>query len=381
MPYYYFNQCEGTMLKKIIVPVTTDYPKKMFFKSNSLNSKNINRSFSSLKFRETTKNNFSKIEKSSYKYLKNNLLLKNIIIKRNYFDEKSYFDITEKEKIIKNQILGLYNINQLTMNYRDSEHNFYVLDCSKIAAFLANTTAVHAQLVKMNQKISEVFKEHNLTGIYDEQKRYQKGSIKLFRQFLESELARFGFQPYFSQILGGLNEKEFGALLQKGMAFKDTFFRASKHGEFTHALQWLIIAWAIEDNHLNIKNDVINLYKKSGTVLGSNNAFGEKTVWDLIVDMSPFHASFRSPEYFCEYLMNVEKENAKELNILTDIFLFRFEKGIKGEFVKNNSDDPKAYDHNLQKLKFYKNKTNDSDGKYKVSDISPNLLEPKIKNK
>jgi hypothetical protein len=86
--------------------------------------------------------------------------------------------------------------------------------------------------------------------------------------------------------------QSFVPLVKKGCLFVDGV--TAGHGEFTHTIQWLLIAAAKSANQIQLTNDVGELYSKAVGIETAVNLlfekpgvaipFDKKTMWDLVVD-------------------------------------------------------------------------------------------------
>jgi len=95
-----------------------------------------------------------------------------------------------------------------------------------------------------------------------------------------------------SAIFSDANSKGFVPFVKKGCLFVDGV--TAGHGEFTHTIQWLLIAAAKNASLITLTNDVGDLYAKAVGIdtdvsmlfekPGPNIPFGAKTMWDLVVD-------------------------------------------------------------------------------------------------
>ena len=282
-------------------------------------------------------------------------------------NEKVSYKQEENVIRVKNMILELYSIHNTIL-----PDDKFVTDCARIGAFLMDVEAVHAQLARLNILINDQFKEKNWTGIFNETNEYRQGAVKVLREILEKELAKFGFQPQFAQVLDMLSPEEFNKILSDGLILKDTFFRDNPHGEFAHAIQWFLIASQVKENKLTLSHNIIDIYKNIGKNVRRQARNGPKTIWDVIVDMAQDFPKpvvfFRSPEYLTNHICEHKTTKETEINNIS----------LLQEIVKHRGDKKRPSSNGEDKIKFFKQQTN---GKYTTSDISESVLVPWIKSR
>lgn len=200
-------------------------------------------------------------------------------------------DINEfKQKIIRayQSSRGVYDLKNVKKKPKLPSEQF--LDqYARIAVFLQEKGQFIKQLIKLNNLLLE------------ESKKDSESTSQLLRTTLEKELAKFGFQPRMGKVHKFLMPSMFRETLRYGLLLKDPGLRETLHGDFTHAIQWLMIAWQHQESQfLGGKDDdnklVINIYKSLGqddTVFdsGEQDLVGlpkyEKTIWEMVVDQLP----------------------------------------------------------------------------------------------
>lgn len=189
---------------------------------------------------------------------------------------------------------------------------------AKIEAFLMDTKAVVRQLQKLNNLIAC---------------RSEKPSIKGFREIVEKEIARFGFYPKLAKILGNLPGPSFRALVANGLLSKDVAVGEPGHGEFTHTIQWLMIAWQNEETNF-LDQPVIDIFKRIGHDNAvylrefSPNYVLEIGLWDLLVDRDErrhgWRNDFRYPDYLEKFLL--DEGTTFNLDLLSSLLIKREDK-------------------------------------------------------
>lgn len=199
----------------------------------------------------------------------------------------------------------------------------FIIACSKIGAFLTDKEAVVKQLKRLNTLI---------------EKKAVDGKVKVkdLRNVLEEELGSLGFYPKFGKTFGNIPPDAFRAAIANGLLLKDAILGNEYHGEFTHLIQWLAIAWQQEDtNFLNCK--AVDIFKQLGSeasVYMRQPIYPEQDpkrrreelgVWDLIVDRFGT-TDFRTPSTFQKFLL---ENDQSDLSLLKDLLTLRREKRIE----------------------------------------------------
>ncbi|KTD27519.1 LirA/MavJ family T4SS effector [Legionella israelensis] len=195
----------------------------------------------------------------------------------------------------------------------------FIEDCARIAAFLMDKQAVLAQLKKLDSLLESKKKEFD-----------DKLPVSVLRTFLEEELAKFGFQPHFGKTLANVRPELFRAAISNGLLLKDAAIGDAPHGEFTHLIQWLVIAWQQEASHF-LNKPVIDLFKQLGdessvyyrdppSSIDKEGSREEKSLWDIIID-NEGENDFRSPEAFNLFMLE-----SSDLSTLGELLQNRMDK-------------------------------------------------------
>ncbi|MBI2786702.1 MAG: hypothetical protein HYX60_10575 [Legionella longbeachae] len=216
------------------------------------------------------------------------------------------------------------------------QDNIFIKDCAKIGAFLMDLDVVHDHLKKLNELVTERLNGEDIQT---------KGTVKKFRSLLEELLKEFGFQEKFAQVIGkkALTGKDFHSLLSYSLFLKDSSLRNTKHGEFGHAIQWLLIAWQqVNTNFLTMK--INDIYKK----LGDQDAkieIPEHSAWFIIADEPSLDEyGCRSPEWLNEYI----DSNKNDFPILQQILQKRFEKKSETHLTFKLENPPNRYERDIE---------------------------------
>lgn len=132
--------------------------------------------------------------------------------------------------------------------------NKFTNDIEAIKRFLKNPTAVNKQLSKLEKILEEragvrFDAAHAILLDYQEGKPLRHN--KLLSGYLREWAETNGFSGYV-KLTKFMNENEFAALLVNKSLFKDTTFRGTQHGEWTHFIQiWCIVEYHRETAFLS----------------------------------------------------------------------------------------------------------------------------------
>lgn len=243
---------------------------------------------------------------------------------------------------------GVYDLNNSKRKPKIPDQ--FLEQYAQIGVFLEEKGQFVKQLIALNKLLAKEAESHESTS-------------KVLRTVLERELAVFGFQPHMGKAHDFLMPSMFREILRHGLIFKDPGLRAIPHGDFTHAIQWLMIAWQHRDSHFlggsqgDSERVVVNIYKSLGqdaVVISSKKqsvvglSTQEFTIWDMLVDRRPStyegerpilgNAWELDPECFCsaENLhIFILKNDIPELNFLKTIITKRENKREMEELAKN----------------------------------------------
>ena len=214
---------------------------------------------------------------------------------------------------------GVYDFNNIKKKPRIPYE--FIDRYAKIGAFLQDKAQVIVQLKKLNNLLVQEGKARNASEINErgetvlapaEHNKFYAPHRKILRVVLETELAKFGFQSKLAKVNGFLNAGMFREILRSGLLLKDPGLRDITHGDFTHAIQWLIIAWQQQDSGFLNKDkkldkeasdkSVITIFQSLGretAVISSSKpnvpglSENELSIWNLIVDSVPTYSEDR----------------------------------------------------------------------------------------
>lgn len=240
----------------------------------------------------------------------------------------------------------------------------------EIGNFLENEKTISSCLVELENKINETFQNKGIDiksdAINDD---YTKGSIKVLRNYMLDYLTPFGFSEKMVIPADILSENEFYNILKNKFLIKDSSFRGVGHGEFTHLLQWYLIAYGVNKGMIKLNKPLIDIYIEIGRILKYQEVTGvPQSIWDILVDSSALnneYSKFRSPEYITEYFLNTDR---KDLSTLTFLFTYRLSLAyMEKHRLKINEDeeessvvlDEKSSDTEEVKKQTYSDKLNE----------------------
>lgn len=230
----------------------------------------------------------------------------------------------------------------------------FIEDCAKIGTFLLDNNEFIRQLKKLNALILiKKCKTHKT-----------KPTIKrLLRETLEKELEKFGFHPQFGKAFDAIDPVGFRAAIANGLLLKDVALGRDIHGEFTHAIQWLMIAWQQADTHF-LKSPVIEIFKRMGSeesvfkrapisARKPNRPRKEMGLWDLIIDRpysryepASILKDFRNPD---DITLLLQYNKTKSLQLLAELMQARRKKRLKapsdGRDMKHKYNNPHGFYH------------------------------------
>ena len=206
---------------------------------------------------------------------------------------------------------GVYNLNNELIF--PTPPTRFMDQYAKIGAFLRDSKATIKQLNILNDLLIQEIKEQK----YDE----YHPPVRVLRDVLEKELAKFGFQPKFGKVHDFLPAGRFRETIRMGLLLKDPGANAnSPHGDYTHAIQWWMIARQHQDTQflaaegLTPESTVIEIFKSLGedaavffsekqTITGLSVT--ERSIWDNLVDaQGDFSHGFCTPEELNKFLYN-----------------------------------------------------------------------------
>ncbi|WP_454782317.1 LirA/MavJ family T4SS effector [Legionella sp. WA2022007384] len=238
--------------------------------------------------------------------------------------------INEQLQILKQIFYGRKKpVQDLPKEYED-----FFQDCAKISLFLQNNDAVLEQLKILNTLVKEEAKKRGV-AISEEQSGDYLKHKKVLRSVLELELAKIGFAPDFGKALSVLEPNSFALIYSKGIILKDPG-AGTEHGEFTHAIQWLLIAWQ-QKNTSFLSLPVIKIYNK----FGDSDKF--KSIWNAVVDENK-EACFdaRSPERLHQMILSSDDPELSALKALCQSRVNKREMDTqKNNFFSEKKDYPK----------------------------------------
>lgn len=155
----------------------------------------------------------------------------------------------------------------------------YLPDLTTIQGFLTDNTAVVQELTELNR---------NLTP-----RREADPCKKLWAELMEKE-RRWGFSSTLAILTGELQPHEFFDCLRNGYPLKDPGAGRS-HGEYSHRIQWYMIAQRKQAGRFRLSHDVIDIYKTLGDARFLSDG-GNSSPWVQLAD-STTASNCTSPEW------------------------------------------------------------------------------------
>ncbi|HEY5707497.1 MAG TPA: LirA/MavJ family T4SS effector [Terrimicrobiaceae bacterium] len=166
---------------------------------------------------------------------------------------------------------------------------------AKYAIFLSDTAKVKSAANELSEILSRELVEQYKTGID-------------FDLFLGILAAKFNFSSEVYTFNGQVLPENFAQVVSQKKLFRDLYTRP--HGEYTHALQWLLLAL------VHRPDDVAGVYSRSTSYLSKKEFALRKGseklhMWNFLVDCfdgeedytaNNFARTFRCPQYFTETL-------------------------------------------------------------------------------
>ncbi len=224
---------------------------------------------------------------------------------------------------------GVYSFSSIKKKPEFDKH--FLIRASKAATFLMDKDQVIIQLKKLNallvkeaERLEILAKNkdgHNILAPCKIDEKYTPHR-KVLRNVLERELGKVGFQPKLAKVNEFLNGGMFRETIRNGLLMKDSGLRYVNHGEFTHPIQWLMIAWQQSESDFLNRDFPKNITKPAEiSTIDFFKSFGKETaivenipgksvfnftsvengLWDCIVDELPNYDEKRT-------LINVPSE-------------------------------------------------------------------------
>lgn len=155
----------------------------------------------------------------------------------------------------------------------------YLPDFTTIQDFLTDNAAVVQELAELNR---------NLTP-----RREADPCKKLWAELMEKE-QRWRFSSTLAILTGQLQPHEFFDCLRNGYPIKDPGAGRS-HGEYSHRIQWYMIAQRKQAGRFRLSHEVIDIYKTLGDARFLSDG-GDSSPWVQLAD-SMTATNCTSPEW------------------------------------------------------------------------------------
>lgn len=160
-------------------------------------------------------------------------------------------------------------------------------DFASIIAFLATTGHFEEVFLKVDADVRAAMEK-----TANRQKNEEGGSNRLTTAFFDLFTAYGATFPRVQNVvLVGSSASVFGTIVSHGIHFKDA--TGPGHGEYSHTVQWLVIARAVSDKQLTLEKTVAEIYRESagglqalgkGKLIGQNAEPQVYAYWNLLVD-------------------------------------------------------------------------------------------------
>ncbi len=155
---------------------------------------------------------------------------------------------------------------------------------ARLAKFLSNRTKFAAKATELANVMASMFQT-----IRDDERL-----IVDFLRFLGFFAHCFGFSKSIYTISGQLDGETFAGIVSAKILFRDNYTRP--HGEFTHTLQWLVIAWEFSEvlpvSELYANSVKYHSGSKEFVISKGKNASIE--MWNFLVDCFEGEEDFQS---------------------------------------------------------------------------------------
>jgi Family of unknown function (DUF5636) len=244
----------------------------------------------------------------------------------------------------------------------------HMLAYAKIAKFLSQPEEVGKVADEMSKGMGQLY-------------RYQKDEQKLrgaFSQVLRDICPLYGFSYHVRILNGQLSHEEFCDGVRKKQLFRDVYTRP--HGEFTHTIQWLLLA-----AHLGEQIPIPDLYvhsvdyksaKKFNTGKGDNEIY----LWNFLVDCFKGEENYETNvlcnTFRCPQILTGQLRKVMPTDSWLGEFLYqRRLKGLKGG-KKVSQDSHYAKPREVTMSKDYTDRMIDDERVYRQ--VSTNVFEKEI---
>jgi hypothetical protein len=225
---------------------------------------------------------------------------------------REYIEVSDKE--CKPSYPVIFKIS----NGESVKREQFIMFCDSIAKLLMNIELCCAYISDLEKLVTD-----KLASMPEEKSR-----VKVLRNILEAELFALGFYPKFGKAISSYPPASFFTAMKSGLMIKDGKEGYSDHGEFTHIIQWVIIAWhQKKTNFLGLP--AIDVFK----MMGLDQSGDYQNVWDMLFEAEETQ-DFRSPETLNKFICGKTPElSSSAFPTLSKLLLERRAKRAK-EFGK-----------------------------------------------
>jgi Family of unknown function (DUF5636) len=209
--------------------------------------------------------------------------------------------------------------------FGDGKNADFLETCVRMAGFLATTASVEQQLKELEGRLNtatglefdKVLAHYRTRSAQPDDRKLEEQLRHLFSRELMALEIRLGFNTF--QCVGGervqtyvafLNADSFRAQLKLGHHWKDPGVPGN-HGEYTHRLQWYLLANALKD----VVKEPVKQFMRIGGVIDPNKENAPSGLWDALFDRNDGEGSTkfkvqgnvtdcRSPESLTKFIVD-----------------------------------------------------------------------------
>jgi hypothetical protein len=209
--------------------------------------------------------------------------------------------------------------------FGDGKNADFLETCVRMAGFLATTTSVEQQLKELEGRLKtatglefdKVLAHYRTRSAHADEGTLEGQLRHLFSRELMALEIRLGFNTFqcaagerVQTYIAFLNADSFRAQLKLGHHWKDPGVPGN-HGEYTHRLQWYLLANALKD----VVKEPVKQFMRIGGVIDPNKENAPSGLWDALFDRNDGEGSTkfkvqgnvtdcRSPESLTKFIVD-----------------------------------------------------------------------------
>lgn len=208
-------------------------------------------------------------------------------------------------------------------------------DMVQVRLLLSDINLVNEALFKLN---------HLLNTECESRLKSKQDNSKLLRKVIENELGKLGFIGALGKATDFLPREKFLYAISEGVLLKDPG-AGINHGEFTHAIQWIIIGWINQKHHL-LSQSAVDLFKSIGKIAKNQKTpalefdfFIYSKAWNTIADEESDELLNKDIKFTCPdfLLKHILESNDDKLSILKNLCQSRVTKRASSTIFFSNS--------------------------------------------